>query len=271
MEYRRLGRTQEKISTIGMGTWRIGKYSTLGERESQVNAIRRGIELGINLIDTAEMYSGGKSEEVVGEAIREAREKAFVATKVSPENLRHDAVIKSCRGSLKRLNTSHIDLYQIHWPNPDVPIIETMKAMEELVRSGMVNYVGVSNFSVEQTRDAAESLSTCELASNQVEYSFANRSVEADILPYCEREKLTLIAYSPLARGRVPGTLHGEVQRRYGLTPAQVALNWVTRSPSVVAIPKAVDAHHLEENAASVTSRFSEDEYAAISGIRLPL
>ena len=264
MEYRPLGRTGEKVSTIGMGTWKMGVYSTSDERARQVKALRRGIELGINLIDTAEMYAGGRSEEVVGEAVRDVRDDVFIASKVSPGNLRHDDVLKACRASLKRLGTSYIDLYQVHWPNPSIPIGETMSAMKELVAEGAIRYVGVSNFSVRETEAARVALSGIELASNQVEYSLETRYVEADLLPYCAREKMTLIAYSPLARGHIVRSVPQPLLQKYGLTPAQAMLNWVTRREEVVAIPKAATVSHVEENAASVASRLQPEEYEQI-------
>jgi diketogulonate reductase-like aldo/keto reductase len=265
MEFRQLGRTGERVSTIGMGTWKIGVYTSLAERAKQVQALRRGIELGCNLIDTAEAYAGGRSEEVVAEAVRDVRKDVFIASKVSPANLHHDDLIEACTRSLKRLGTSYIDLYQVHWPNPNVPIRETMAAMEKLVRDGRIRYIGVSNFSVEQTNEARQVLSKSELVSNQVEYSLRCRAVEADILPYCKKEKLTLIAYTPLARGNVPQTMIPRtICEKYGMTPIQVMLNWVTRSECVVAIPKSADIKHIEENASSVSARFSEEEYRTI-------
>ncbi len=267
MEFRQLGRTGERISTIGMGTWRIGVYSTPAERAGQVQALRRGIELGCNLIDTAEVYADGRSEEVVAEAVDGSRERVLIATKVSPDNLRHDDVIAACDRSLKRLGTRYIDLYQVHWPNPHVPIRDTMAAMERLVREGKVRYIGVSNFSVSQTEEAQDALSNNELVSNQVEYSLVQRAPEADVLPFCRRAGLTLIAYSPLARGRVP---HGKIPERvcakYGMTPPQVMLNWVTRDDRVVAIPKASDPAHMQDDASSVSVRFSDEEYRSIGG-----
>ncbi len=249
-----------------MGTWKIGVYTSLAERAKQIQALKRGIELGCNLIDTAEMYADGRSEEVVAEAVRDVRDDVFIASKVSPGNLHHDDVIEACTRSLKRLGTTYIDLYQVHWPNPTVPIGETMAAMEELVRDGRIRYIGVSNFSAEQTNEARDALSKSELVSNQVEYSVRNRAVEADILPYCKREKLTLIAYTPLARGSVPeGMIPRAICEKYGITPIQVMLNWVTRSECVVAIPKSADVKHVEENASSVSARFSEEEYQTIA------
>jgi diketogulonate reductase-like aldo/keto reductase len=248
-----------------MGTWKIGVYRSLAERAKQIQALRRGIELGCNLIDTAEMYADGKSEEVVAEAVRDVRKDVFIASKVSPGNLHRDNLMEACMRSLKRLRTSYIDLYQVHWPNPKVPIRETMAAMEELVRDGRIRYIGVSNFNVEQTNEARDVLSKSELVSNQVEYSLRSRAVEDDILPYCRREKLTLIAYTPLARGNVPeAIIPRAICEKYGMTPIQVMLNWVTRSECVVAIPKSADIRHVEENASSVSARFSEGEYQTI-------
>jgi len=262
VEYRRLGKTSEKISTIGMGTWRIGSYHSQEEKAEQIRAIRRGIDLGINLIDTAEMYGDGRSERLIAEAISGSRDSVFIATKVWPDHLRHDDVIAACDQSLQRLGVRSVDLYQVHWPNPSVPMRETMSAMEELVRAGKTRYVGVSNFSTLQVEEAREALSRSELVSNQVEYSVANRSAEKDVLPYCKKEGLTLIAYSPLARGAIPESLiPAPLRQRYGMTPVQIMLNWVTRDDAVVAIPKAARLSHVEENAASVSVRFSRSDY----------
>jgi diketogulonate reductase-like aldo/keto reductase len=265
LEFRELGRTGEKVSTIGMGTWNMGVYSSTDQKAAQVRALKRGIELGINLIDTAESYARGKSEEVVAEAIRGQRDKVFIATKVSAEHLRHDDLISSCEASLRRLGVSHIDLYQVHWPSDNIPIKETMGAMEELVHAGKIRYIGVSNFGVQLTEEARSALSKSDVVSNQVEYSLSNRWVESEMLPYCERQKMTLIAYSPLARGSIPEpAVSRTLLWKYNLTSAQAMLNWVTRSKQVVAIPKAADLAHLEENAASVGVRMTEAEYAQI-------
>ena len=264
MEYRVLGRTKEKVSTVGMGTWRMGSYHSAEERDAQVRALKKGVELGMNFIDTAEIYAAGRSEEVVGEAVKGLRDRVFIASKVAPGHLHHDDVIRACRASLRRLGTSHIDLYQVHWPDSSVPINETMAAMEELARDGLIKHIGVSNFSVKETDGARAALRRSEIVSNQVEYSLTNRYAEPDILPYCRREKLTLIAYSPLARGRIAETIPQALLRKYKMTPAQVMLNWVTRDEQVVAIPKAAGIGHLEENASSVSVRFAPAEYGLL-------
>ena len=267
VEYRQLGRTNEKVSTIGAGTWRMGSYNSSEERARQVEALRRGIELGINFIDTAETYAAGRSEEVVGEAVKEIRREVFIATKVAPGHLHYDDVIRACRGSLNRLGTTYIDLYQVHWPDPTVPIKETLSAMEKLVQDGAVRYIGVSNFSVPETEKARAALARNEIVSNQVEYSLRNRYAEPEILPYCARERLTLIAYSPLARGNITDSLPKALLQKYKMTPAQVMLNWATRHEQVVAIPKAASIAHLEENASSVSVRFDSAEYEQLTAV----
>ncbi|MDV3278369.1 MAG: aldo/keto reductase, partial [Nitrososphaerales archaeon] len=226
MEYRTIGKTGEKISTIGMGTWKLGTIRSSKERLEQMDSLRRGIELGINLIDTAEAYG---SEPLVAEVIKDRRDSVFVATKVWPNHLHHDDVLEACKGSLQRLGIKQIDLYQVHWPNPRIPIRETMNAMEKLVRDGLVRYIGVSNFSVEQTKGAQDALTKSELVSNQVEYSLNQRSIEADILPYCEKQGMTVIAYSPLGSGSIPAShVPRAILTKYNATPAQAILNWVT-------------------------------------------
>ncbi len=266
MEYKPLGRTSEKIPVIGMGTWKIGNPHTPAERTAQIESLKRGLELGMTFIDTAEFYGDGASEQLVGEAIKNRRDSVFIATKVWPTNLHHDDVLKACDRSLKRLGISHIDLYQIHWPNPRVPIEETMGAMQELVRGGKVRHIGVSNFSIEETRQAAAALGRSELASNQVEYSLANRTIESGLLEFCQNERITVIAYSPLGRGSLPARAIPEsILAKYRMTPAQAALNWVTFQDGVVAIPKSAKREHAEENAASLSTRLSKQDYDSVS------
>ena len=266
MEYRRLGKTGEEISVIGMGTWRMGSTQSSKERLEQIDSLRRGIELGMNVIDTAEFYGDGRAEQLVAEAIKDRRDSVFIATKVWPNHLHHDDVLEACHRSLQRLGVRQIDLYQIHWPNPRIPIRETMSAMEKLVRDGLIKYLGVSNFSVEQTREAQDALTKSELVSNQMEYSLTQRVIERNVLPYCEKERITLIAYSPLGSGSIPTSLIPQtILNEYHLTPAQVALNWVTFREGVVAIPKSAKRGHTEENAKALSVRLTEEDYKLIS------
>ena len=246
MEYRELGRTGEMIPEVGLGTW---KYRGGSE------PLRRGVELGANLIDTAEMY---RTEDAVGKAIKGIRDSVFVATKVLGSNLRYDQVLRAAEKSLQLLNDDVIDLYQIHWSSHSVPIAETMLAMEELVDRGMVRYIGVSNFSVGQMQEAQASMSKYQIVCNQVLYNLKHRGIERDLIPYCEKQGITVMAYTPLADGSLavrPRARAGRnwealegVAREAGKTPAQVALNWcLTRSP-VVVIPKTNSVARTEDN-----------------------
>jgi diketogulonate reductase-like aldo/keto reductase len=220
-----------------------------------IQALRLGLDLDMKFIDTAEMYAAGHSEEVVARALEGRRDKVFVASKVSPRHFAYDDVLAAATRSLKRLELKQMDLYQLHWPSSKIPISETMTAMEKLVSEGLTRYIGVSNFSVEQMREAQQSLSHEKIISNQVEFSLIDRSVEARILPYCQKEGLTLIAYSPLGQGKIPRgrgssfKVLDDIAGKLGKSRNQVALGWVLQHDSVVAIPKAADPEHLKENA----------------------
>src|SRR6266567_2289025 len=272
MEHRGLGSTGVSVPVVGQGTWNIGGgfSSSRASDSTAVEALRLGFEAGMKLIDTAEMYGAGRSEEIVAQAIQNT-ESIFIATKVSPSHFEYDSVLRAASGSLKRLGVKRIDLYQLHWPNPRVPISETMKAMEKLVRDGLVRYVGVSNFSVEQMREAQESMSRERIVSNQVEYSLVERSVEEETLPYCSKEKITVIAYSPLAQGGIPKGKGGpflvldELASTLGKTRNQVALNWLLHDPSVVVIPKAGGSGHVREKAEVAGWKLSQSEYEQLS------
>ena len=191
MELKQLGNTGVMVPEIGLGTW---KY------RGGVEPLRRGIELGAYLIDTAEIY---RTEDVVGQAIQGLRERVFLATKVSGEHLRHDQVLRAADASLRLLGTEVIDLYQLHWPNPRVPIKETMQAMETLVDRGQVRYIGVSNFSLRELRAAQEVMTKYPIVANQVLYNLNRREIERDLLPYCQEHNITILAYTPLDDGRL--------------------------------------------------------------------
>ncbi|MEM1654989.1 MAG: aldo/keto reductase [Nitrososphaerota archaeon] len=275
MEYRRLGKTGEKIAAIGLGTWGIGggmspDYSA---DKQAIEAIQYAIELGMNHIDTAEIYGGGHSEELVGEAIKKfRRDEVFIASKVWHTNLKYDDVLRACERSLKRLQTSHIDLYYIHWPNPLIPLSETMRALERLHDEGRIRYIGVSNFSASLIEEARSYLSHADIVANQVEYSLYERSIERDLIPYCYEKGITVVAYSPLGQGKLYRELSSsrpskrvrvlrEVAERYSKTPIQVALNWVIWREHVITIPKSIRKEHLEENAGAAGWRLDEMDY----------
>ncbi len=265
LEMRQLGKSGEKIPVIGMGTWEIGDVKNEG-RALEIQALRRGIELGMTLIDTAEMYGYGNAEKLVGEAIKDIRDEVFVATKLSAQHFAYEDVLTACENSIRRLGVKHIDLYQLHWPSNKIPIEETMKAMEELVSRGKIRYIGISNFSVAQTLRARQALPKSEIVSNQVRYSLTHRAIESELLPFCERERLTVIAYTPLDSGRLPATrIPKALLDKYDMTPAQLMLNWVTYRDSVVAIPKASNIEHVEKNANAARARISAGDYRDLS------
>ena len=258
MEYRELGATGVMIPEVGLGTW---KYRGGPE------PLRRGIELGANLIDTAEMY---RTEDAVGQAIRGIRDRVFVATKVLGSNLRYDDVLRAAEKSLRLLNDDVIDLYQIHWPSRSVPIADTMRAMETLADRGVIRHIGVSNFSVADMREAQAAMSKYPIVCNQVLYNLKRRGIERDLIPYCQEIRVTVMAYTPLADGSLaarPRLRAGRewealeaVAREAGKTPAQVALNWCLRLAPVVVIPKTNSVARTEENCGASGWRLTPEQ-----------
>jgi len=254
MNYKSLSNTGVSIPEIGVGTWNY---------HAGVEPLRKGLDAGALFIDTAESYG---TEAVVGEAVAGLRDRVFIATKVSPEHFRFGSVLKAADGSLKRLGIDRIDLYQLHMPNDRVPIEETLAAMEQLVDAGKVRFIGVSNFSVAQLERARAAKGKHRIVSNQVRYNIVDRTVEADLLKYCQANGITVIAHSPLARDFQslvdcdPDGVLGEVARRAGKTVAQVAINWCLCKDGVVAIPKGNSTAHVVENCGASAWRLSTDE-----------
>ena len=262
MNLKPLGQTGVMVPEIGLGTW---KYKGGDE------PLRRGIDLGATLVDTAEMY---RNEVEVGQAIAPVRDQVFLATKVLGNHLRYDQVLKAAEESLRKLDVDQIDLYQVHWPNSRVPISETMRAMEELADRGVVRFIGVSNFSLQEMREAQASMTRHPIVSNQVLYSLKARSIEAQLLPYCQENHVTVIAYTPLADGSLAVRPRIRPDRRFRVleqvaaevdkTPAQVALNWVTSHPSVITIPKSNSVKRTEENCAASGWRLSQEQVSRL-------
>ena len=262
MRYVRLGKTGEDVPVIGMGTWKLGN-----DERKEAEVLKIGVRLGMRLIDTAEAYG---TEPLVSKAIK-GESGIFIATKVWPTHLRYNDVIMACNASLKKLGVNCIDLYQIHWPNAKVPIKETMRAMERLVDEGKIRYIGVSNFSVTELEEAQATLKGTEIASNQVEYNLLTRNIERNLLKYCGKEKITVIAYSPLARGLLFEKRYSElldllasIGRKRGKSAAQVALNWLISKGNVIAIPKASTKKHARENAGAGNFSLGKSEVKAI-------
>jgi diketogulonate reductase-like aldo/keto reductase len=258
--YREFGSTGFKTSVIGMGTyydalWIASAiiFRVQGGRRNKVDALKAGLDSGVNFIDTAEVY---QSETIVRDAIQERkRDELFIATKVWSNHLRSHDVEKSCRRSIAKLGISYIDLYQIHFPSSSVPIAETMAAMEKLVDQGLVRNIGVSNFSYKEMIEAESVLKKYKLASTQLHYNMIHREVEKEILPHCEKEKIAMIAYYPLAHGRLAAASHSQetiekILKDKKITYAQLALAWlVSRSSVNLPIPRASKAGHVTEDA----------------------
>lgn len=271
MQYRRLGNTAESVPLIGQGTMGIGGYFTpdLKKESFYVSILKDGIAAGMNFIDTAESYGQGHSEELVGRAISGRRKGVFVATKVSPEHLSMGSLIGAAEASLRRLNTDYIDLYQIHWPNPAIPIEETYAAMRQLVESGKVRYTGVSNLSLPELINARKAFGADAIVSAQNEYNLFDRTIEDGFLPYCQQNEITLIAYSPLDSGRVSGDKQqlevlARLAQEYQKTPAQIVLRWLIQHPAVMVIPKSASPEHLLANAACADFSLSAEDFALI-------
>jgi len=259
MLFKELGKSGTTIAEVGIGTW---------EYRGGPEPIRRGLEAGALFIDTAESYG---SEPVVAEAIAGRRRDVFLASKVSPQNFRRADLLKAIDGSLQRLRTDHLDLYQLHKPNDSIPIEETMAAMEETVDAGKVRYIGVSNFSVAQLQRAQKALRKQRIVSNQVRFNIIDRTICGDILPYCEANQVTVIAYSPLARGfqhvrdcdKKNALEH--LAAATGRTPVQIALNWCLGFPNVVVIPKGNSVEHVLENVGATDWRLSPEQLSELN------
>jgi aryl-alcohol dehydrogenase-like predicted oxidoreductase len=272
MREKELGRTGIRVASIGMGCMGIGgglERSTSCDAE-HIRALEAAIDSGMTFLDTAEVYGQGHSEELIGKAIRgRRRDRVVIASKVSPEHLGYRDVIAAAEASMKRLRVDHLDLYQVHWPNPSIPVGETMDAMEVLKSAGKIRHAGVSNFSAREIEEV-RTHPRADIVSVQVEYNLFDRSAEDALLPYCEEEGITIIAYSPLDQGRIAGNpeklaMLRSVANKYGKSIAQVALNWLVRHPPVVAIPKSTRLDHIRENAEAVDFDLAVEDFEAIS------
>ncbi len=301
MEYTFLGPTNEKISRVGLGTWQFSDTWGVKSYETAKAILEEAHRQGINLVDTAIVYGNGLSEEYIGRALKELglRDEFFIASKVPGQFLAWGDVFKAVEGSLRRLQVDAIDLMQVHWPPVwhNVPTCEYMRALERLVALGKIRYIGLSNFPPVLAWEAQECLAREEIVSLQVRYNLLERDTEKELLPYAEEYNMTLLAWSPLAKGALTGKykpdnlpkfedvrktdpifhpenfarvyevvkLLEEIAGKYGKTPAQVALNWlVTASPAVVPIPGAKRPEHVADNAGSVGWRLSYEDWARL-------
>lgn len=260
------------IPVIGLGTWTIGggnEADTTYDSED-ISAMKTAIKLGITHIDTAEAYAQGHSEELVGMAIGGLdRKSLFITSKVSPEHLSYDELLASAKGSLQRLNTDYIDLYLIHAPNPDIPIQETMRAMDSLAEQKLIRCMGVSNFSVEQIK-GAQKYTKNKIVANQIEYNLLVRdkgrvteNMESKIIPYCQENNILIIAWRPLAKGELakPGfKILDELAEKYNRTQSQIAINWLISKKGIVTITKSTKVEHLKENLGAIGWQLKQED-----------
>lgn len=252
MQRRAFGPTDREVAVIGMGTWNFEQ----APRPAAIAALRRGLDLGMDHIDTAEMYGSGAAEEIIGEAIAGRRDEVFLVSKVLPHNASRAGTRTACERSLARLRTDRLDCYLLHWRGSH-PLAETIAAFEDLRREGKILSWGVSNFDAADLEEALKLAGSGRIACNQVLYHLLERSIEHRVIPWCEQHKVAVVAYSPFGHARFPGpqTAGGrvlaEIAREIGATPRQTALAFLVRRPSVFAIPKAADPQHAAENAAA--------------------
>ena len=268
---RRFGWTGADVAVVGMGTWSIEGTGRHTNRQQVIDALSLGIDLGMTHIDTAEMYGNGRAEELVAEVIASRRDEVFVVSKVWPSNASYEGTLRACERSLTRLRTDWLDLYLLHWPSDRYPVQQTMRAMEKLVAEGMVKFIGVSNFDIEGLKAAEQGLSVEKLACNQVQYHLGDRRIELNLLPYCAKQDIAIVGYSPFGHGSFPssqspgGIMLAEISKRYGRTPRQVALNFLTRYPNLFTIPKAARSEHIRENSGGDGGwKLAENDIAAI-------
>jgi diketogulonate reductase-like aldo/keto reductase len=258
----------EAIPVLGQGTWHLAEDP--GRREEELQALRLGLELGMTLIDTAEMYSDGAAEELVGEAIAGRRNEVFLVSKVLPQNATRSGTISACERSLRRLKTDHLDLYLLHWRG-ETALEETLAAFAALVRSGKIRRWGVSNFDVPDMEELVGLRGGSTVESDQVLYNLMRRGIEFDLLPWCRKRRIPVMAYSPVEQGRIAVSSElQDIATRHGATPAQVALAWLMRQEGLIAIPKAGTPEHVRENRAALDLALEEEDLVELDRIFPP-
>jgi diketogulonate reductase-like aldo/keto reductase len=252
----------ETVPALGQGTWQMAE--TASRRKQEIEALRLGVELGMTLVDTAEMYGEGAAEELVAEALVGERDRLFLVSKVYPHNASRQGVVQACERSLRRLKTDRLDLYLLHWRG-SVPLEETVAGFEELRRSGKIRHWGVSNFDVGDMEELLRVPAGENCAANQVLYNVTRRGPEFDLIPWMTEQRMPLMAYSPIEQGRLPrGGVLQRIGQKYGASPFQIALAWLLQTPDVIAIPKASSPDHVRDNHRALEIRLSPEDLEAI-------
>ena len=259
-----------RVSALGQGTWRMGENKHA--HKDEVAALRLGIDLGLTLIDTAEMYAEGGAEEVVADAIANQRDRVFIVTKAYPHNGSRAELPRACERSLKRLRIDAIDLYLLHWREKTPPLAETVETFEKLRSTGKIKRWGVSNFDVDDMTELLDIENGSRCAANQVLYNLENREIELTLLPFLKSNiephtsHIPLMAYSPVGHGRglLENSTLKKIAKRHDATPAQIALAWVLRQPSIIAIPKSSNEEHVRDNVASLHVKLTKEDVAEL-------
>ncbi len=260
MMRRPFGKTRMQVPVIGQGTWRLEG----ADRAQAIAALRRGLDLGMTHVDTAERYGNGAVEEIVGDAIAGRRDEVFLVTKVAPGNASRLGTVQACERSLRRLRADSLDCYLLHWPSHH-PLAETIAGFEQLARDGKIKSWGVSNFDEEQLEEAVRLAGAGRVACNQVLYHLRERAIEHSVLPACERHGVVVVGYSPFGQGRFGShPVLDEIVRARGATPRQVALAFLIRHPQTFTIPKAAQIAHVEENAGAGELSLTDEEIRRI-------
>jgi diketogulonate reductase-like aldo/keto reductase len=250
----------EAIPVLGQGTWQLGEKRT--HRNGEIQALRLGLDLGMTMIDTAEMYGDGAAEQLVGDAIAGRRDDVFLVSKVLPSHATRKKTIQACEHSLVRLKTDRLDLYLLHWRGP-VKLSETLAAFSDLVAAGKIRYWGVSNFDVTDLEELQRIPGGEHVATDQVLYNLSRRGIEYDLLPRCRRHGLPIMAYSPIEQGKLVGNpVLQNIATRHRATATQIALAWVIRNEPVMAIPRASTAAHVRENHGALSIQLTQQDLA---------
>jgi len=258
----------ERVPAFGVGTWHMGEKPK--SRAEEVATLRLAIELGATLIDTAEMYGEGQAEELVGEAIAGRRDDVFLVSKVYPHNATRSGAVAACERSLRRLNTDRLDLYLLHWRG-NVPFDQTMAAFVALQKAGKIRHYGVSNLDVDDMEALWSVPGGRNVQTDQVLYNLARRAIEWDLLPWLRERRIPVMAYSPIEQGRILRNPHlVEFAKRYGMTPAQVALAWLLKEDDIIVIPKTAQPERLQENLGALKFRLTPEQLAELDRIFPP-
>lgn len=253
----------KKIPILGQGTWRMGEKAS--QQQAEIDALRLGIDLGMTLIDTAEMYGDGGAEKVVSKAIAGSREEIYLVSKFYPYNASYDGLIAACDRSLSRLKTDYLDLYLLHWRG-SVPLSETLEGLQHLKQVGKILDYGVSNFDTDDIKEAESLPGGKEIVANQVLYNLMHRGIEWDLLPWCKERNIPIMAYSPVEqRAFVNDSKLDSIAAKYNATSTQIALSWLLHQDNVISIPKATNPDHVRKNRAALDIKLTEEDLQALN------